>query len=155
LIFKQPRNFHGGHEFRETYYPTSFMNHHSLPPEDPWESDPVWQLLEQAPPPAAGARFVEDTVRMARLTEEIKPWWRRLLAPLPLVGMTAAAAAAVFAFTLISQVGSEKISSPLLAALDSPEAIAIQDIAETETLLAAVDQLDDFSDNDLVGLIGF
>lgn len=39
--------------------------------------------------------------------------------------------------------------------LDSPQAIVIQDIAETETLLAAVDHLDDFSDNELVSLIGF
>jgi hypothetical protein len=131
------------------------MNQHSLPPEDPWESDPVWQLLDQAPPAAASARFVEDTVRMARLTGEIKPWWHRLLAPLPLVGITAVAAAAVFALTLISQVRPEKISSPQLAVLDSPQAAAIQDSAETEILLAAVDQLDDFSDNDLVGLIGF
>jgi hypothetical protein len=131
------------------------MNHHSTPPDDPCESDAVWQLLDRVPPAAAGTRFVEDTVRMARLTVEIKPWWHRLLAPLPVVGITAAGAAVIFALTLISQVGPEKISSPQLAALDSPQAAAIQDIAETETLLAAVDQLDDFSDNDLVGLIGF
>jgi hypothetical protein len=39
--------------------------------------------------------------------------------------------------------------------LDSQQASKIQDIAETETLITAVDQLDDFSDTELVSLIGF
>jgi hypothetical protein len=39
--------------------------------------------------------------------------------------------------------------------LDSPQAVAIQDIAETETLIAAVDHLEDFSDRELISLIGF
>ena len=38
---------------------------------------------------------------------------------------------------------------------DSVQAAEIQDIAETETLIAAVDHLDDFSDTELVSLIGF
>jgi hypothetical protein len=39
--------------------------------------------------------------------------------------------------------------------LDTDRAAEIQDIAETETLIAAVDHLDEFSDTELVTLIGF
>ncbi len=42
-----------------------------------------------------------------------------------------------------------------LAALQSAQAVAIQEIAETETLIAAADHLDDFSDKELISLIGF
>lgn len=129
------------------------MNRNSSPPDDSWESDAVWQLLDQAPPKSAGARFADDTVRAARLTEKTKPWWSRLLSPAPLSGVAAATAALTFA--VISLVGTNTPSSLQIAGLDSPHAVAIQDIAETETLIAAVDQLDDFSDNELVSLIGF
>ena len=125
------------------------MNRHTTPPDDSWESDAVWKLLDQATLKTAGPRFVEDTVRAAKLEVEIKPWWNRLFAPAPLAGLAAATAA--LAFAVVSLVGPA--SAPVM--LDSPQAVAIQDIAETETLLAAVDQLDDFSDTELVSLIGF
>jgi hypothetical protein len=130
------------------------MNHPPLPPDDSWESDAVWLLLDQAPPAAPSPRFVEDTLRSVRLMDEVKPWWKRLLAPLPLAAMTTATAALALVISLTFKMGSD-IVTPQVAALDSPQAIAIQDIAETETLLAAVDQLEDFSDHDLVCLIGF
>lgn len=126
------------------------MNRNSLPPDDSWESDAVWQLLDQAPPKSAGARFADDTVRAVRLSAEIKPWWSRLLSPAPLVGLAAAAACAVISF-----LGPVKVSGSQTAVLSSPQAVAIEDIAETETLIAAADHLDDFSDKELVGLIGF
>ena len=125
------------------------MNRHTTPPDDSWESDAVWKLLDQATLKSAGPRFVEDTVRAAKLEVKIKPWWSRLFAPAPLAGLAAATAA--LAFAVVSLVGPA--SAPVM--LDSPQAVAIQDIAETETLLAAVDQLDDFSDTELVSLIGF
>ena len=129
------------------------MNHNSLPPDDSWESDAVWRLLDQAPPKLASAHFAATTVRAARLTSTRKPWWSRLLSPAPLAGLAATTAA--LAFAVISLVGPAKLPASQIAMLDSPQAVAIQDIAETETLIAAADQLDDFSDNELVGLIGF
>jgi hypothetical protein len=126
------------------------MNRNSPPPDDSWESDAVWKLLDQAPPKSAGVRFADDTVRAARLSAEIKPWWSRLLSPAPLAGLAAALACA-----FISLLGPAKVSGSQTAVLNSPQAVAIQDIAETETLIAAADHLDDFSDNELVGLIGF
>lgn len=126
------------------------MNQNSTPPDDSWESDAVWKLLEQAPAPKASDRFVENTVRATRLSEDSKPWWSRLFSPAPLAGLAGVTAALVF--TVSSWVGP---ASRTVVPLDSPQAVAIQDIAETETLIAAADHLDDFSDRELVSLIGF
>ncbi len=121
--------------------------HHT---DDSWESDAVWNLLDQAPPATASARFAADTVRAAKLLPVVKPWWSRLLAPVVGTGLAGATAAIVFAL-----IGPSSEAVNTVAALDSPQAVAIQDIAETEVLIAAADQLDDFSDNELVSLIGF
>ena len=126
------------------------MNRQSTPPDDSWESDAVWKLLDQAPAPKASARFVDDTLRAVKLAQDEKSWWSRLFTPLPLTGLAAATAALAFSFL---SPPSEPIKSSV--ALDSPQAVAIQDIAETETLIAAADQLEHFSDRELVSLIGF
>ncbi len=124
------------------------------PSDNSWESDPVWKLLDQAPPVAAGPRFAVDTVRAARLLAPARPWWSRLLAPVPLAGLAAGAAA--IALAVISLPGPKpETHDAAYASLDSPEAEEIQDIAEAETLIAAADRLDDYSDNELVRLIGF
>ena len=120
-------------------------------PDESWENDAVWKLLDQAPPATAGARFADDTVRAARLAGQSKPWWKHLFSPLPLAGLAGATAALVF--TLVSFPTSETNTGS--AIVDSTHAAEIQDIAETETLIAAVDHLDDFSDTELVTLIGF
>jgi hypothetical protein len=129
------------------------MNRNSLPPDDSWESDAVWKLLDQSPRQTAGARFADNTVRAARLADDAKPWWSRWFAPAPLAGLAGATAALTFA--VVSWVGLSPESGAPSATLNSEQAVAIQEIAETETLIAAVDQLDDFSDNELVSLIGF
>lgn len=79
-----------------------------------------------------------------------------MVSPAPLAGLAGAAAItavmAFAAFTLMAPTGNPG-SQALVT--DSDQAVAIQDIAETETLIEAADQLDDFSDNELVSLIGF
>lgn len=129
------------------------MNRKPLPTDESWENDAVWKLLDQAPPATAGPRFADDTVRAARLAGQLAPWWKRMFAPLPLAGLAGATAALVLSlnstFSPSSQPGTQS------AEIDTRQAAEIQEIAETETLIAAVDQLDDFSDNELVALIGF
>ena len=129
------------------------MNHNEPPSDDSWESDAVWKLLEQAPPRTAGSRFAADTVRAARLLAERDPWWKRLLSPAPLAGFAAATAAVTLG--VMSLMNPSPAVGPQTVSWNSPQAVAIQDIAETETLMVAVEQLDDFSDNELVSLIGF
>lgn len=127
------------------------MNHRQPPADDSWESDPVWELLDQAQPVRASARFADDTVRAARMDVADQPWWSRWFAPAPLTGLAACAAAVALAFVAWS--GTDRPTGATAA--DSSRAAEIQEIAETETLIAAVDQLEDFSDHELVTLIGF
>ena len=124
------------------------MNRNAQAPDNSSETDAVWQLLDQAQPATAGPRFVSDTVRAMRLAADEKPWWKRLFSPAPLAGL--AAATAGLAFAIVSLTGPTPIASQA-----SSQALAIQDIAETETLIAALDQLDNFSDTELATLIGF
>jgi hypothetical protein len=127
------------------------MNRKPHQTDESWENDAVWKLLDQAPPATAGARFTDDTVRAARLADQSAPWWKRLFSPLPLAGLAGATAALVFTLNFLP---SGATNSGITIA-DSKRAAEIQDIAETETLIAAVDHLDDFSDTELVTLIGF
>lgn len=119
-----------------------------------WENDAVWKLLDQAPHATASPRFVDDTVRAARLLGQPVSWWKRLLTPAPLAGLAAATAAVVFAVISLSSDPAPNTSSQ--TAMTDPAGFAeIQEIAETETLISAVDDLDKFSDVELVSLIGF
>lgn len=127
------------------------MNHQITPPDEDgtWESDPVWKLLNQAPAPPASARFADDVVRLARLTPAPRSWWQTLLAPAPLAGLTAATAAiaiAVISLTNLQQEPSAQVTTA---------SASIEEIAETEILLAAVDHLENFSDTELASLVGF
>lgn len=117
------------------------------------ENDAVWKLLDLAPPVSAGPRFVDDTVRAARLAGRHGPWWRSFFAPAPLAGL--AGAAALVTLGLFSLPGSPGAGDRVRTFADSAQAAEIEDIAETEALIAAADHLDEFSDTELVSLIGF
>jgi hypothetical protein len=72
----------------------------------------------------------------------------------PLAGLAGATTALVFSVS--SWFGPTPAAVDQTAAvLDSPQAAEIQDIAETEVLIAALDHMDAYSDNELVTLIGF
>lgn len=128
------------------------MNRKPLQSNEPWENDAVWKLLEQAPPAEASGRFADDTVRAARLLGQSQAWWKRVFAPLPLAGLAGATAALVFSISGIVGPGGQPTAGPVV---ESPYAEQIQEIAATETLMAAVENLDNFSDRELVTLIGF
>ncbi len=129
------------------------MNRHAQTPDHSWENDAVWKLLDAAAPITAGPRFVDDTLRAMRLAADEKPWWQRLLSPAPLAGLAAATAALAFAIVPLTRLAPVTVVP--VATQESSQAVAIQEIAETETLIAAVDHLDDFSDTELATLIGF
>ncbi len=129
------------------------MNRKPHRSDESWENDAVWKLLDQAPPASAGPRFVDDTVRAARLLGQAQPWWKRVFAPLPLAGMAGAATALVL--SLGGLFGPAGAPAGGHGFADAAHAAEIQEIAETETLIAATDHLDQFSDNELVSLIGF
>lgn len=125
------------------------MNH------DEFEKDPVWDLLRESPAFRPGSRFATDVVRAARLNPPAKPWWAKVVVPLFTGGALAGAAAvAMVAWSLRNEPspGNEvAISQP-----PAGESLAdIQEGVETEMLLAAADYLSDYSDDELVSLIGF
>jgi hypothetical protein len=129
------------------------MNRNLLPPDDSWESDAVWKLLDQVPSRVAGPCFAADAVRAARLAGPPRAWWQRLVAPMPLAGLAGATAALVMAVIALTPAPTRS-ADPM--ALNSDEAFAgIQELAEVEVLSAAVDNLDEFTDPELVCLIGF
>ncbi len=128
------------------------MNRKPLHTDESWENDAVWKLLEQAPPAQASGRFLDDTVRAARLMGQAQPWWKRFFAPLPLAGLAGAAAALVFSISGLFNQQGESIPGPVAHGAYAEQ---IQEVAETEALIAAVENLDQFSDRELVTLIGF
>jgi len=131
------------------------MSRQHQPPQEPWENDPVWKLLEASPPHKAGPRFADDVARLARLDEHPKPWWKGFLSPVPLTGLAMASAVAAFAvFTAITAPDVTFPPAPLIADF-SADFELLEEAVETETLIAAVDHMDDFSDAELVRLIGF
>lgn len=119
--------------------------------DDAGENDAVWKLLDHSSTVTPSARFVDDTVRTARLAGQPAPWWKSLMAPAPITGLTATVAALALIFTLLQP--TQDTPGPVIT--HSPNADLIEEIAETETLMAAVDHMDQFSDTELVSLIGF
>ena len=122
--------------------------------DDSWENDPIWKLLDQSPPTTASPSFADHTVRAARLAGQETSWWSRIFAPFPLGGLAAAAAACVIAIVWLQNDTSSETGNQVATA-NSNAFAEIQEIAETEVLLSAVDDLDQFSDMELVSLIGF
>jgi hypothetical protein len=120
--------------------------------DESWENDAVWKLLDQAPPATASPRFADDTLRAARIAGQPAAWWKRLLTPAPLAGLAAATAAVVITALSVSRTAPD---SGQTTSADPAGFTEIQEIAETETLISAADHLDDFSDVELVSLIGF
>jgi hypothetical protein len=129
------------------------MNRTPLHTDESWEHDAVWKLLDQSPPASASPRFTDDTLRAARLAGQPAPWWRRVLSPAPLAGLAAATAALVV--SLPSLIPPASVPEFHTALVDSSQFAEIQEIAEAETLISAADQLDAFTDMELVSLIGF
>ena len=129
------------------------MKRHDTPHDDAWENDAVWKLLDQSPPHTPSPRFVDDTVRAARLSGIALPWWKCLGPHFGVLTLTGGAVAAALALvlTVIQPTGSEHTP----ATSHSENAAHIEEIAETETLIAAIDHMDQFSDTELVSLIGF
>ena len=118
------------------------------------EADPVWDLVDKAPTQPASSHFASATVRMVREQEERKSnvWWKQLLAPMPIAGV-AAAAAAIALVASIDFSGNQP--STLVNTPSGAEAEAIQEVVEVEMLMAAAENPSEFSDQELVALLGF
>lgn len=132
------------------------MNRQPEPPKQPLEPDPVWDLIDKAPTQPASAEFVHKTVQMVREQRQRQSWWQRLLASArnrpsaTIAGMAAAAACVVLAVTAL-QPKDQPAGS---VSFDSPQAEEIQEAIATEMLMAAAENPSEFSDQELVALLG-
>lgn len=122
-------------------------------PKRTLEDDAVWQLLGQVPRTQPAPDFVSNTVRTARLLGQDKPtaWWKKLFAPMPIAGLAAACAAVALAVHFLQPATTQSPGSGIAA----HNAQAIQEVAQAELLLAASEDFSEFSDQELVCLLGF
>jgi len=133
------------------------MNRQPEQHEQPLEPDPVWDLVDKAPTRPASASFVRKTVQMVREQRRRQTWWQRLLAPVlarptaSMAGLAAAAAAVVLVVNLV-QPGEQPAG---VASFDSPQGNEIEEAIATEMLMAAAENPSEFSDQELVCLLGF
>lgn len=129
----------------------------SQEPPSNLESDPVWKLLGQAsPPPASSRALTQKITATARITPQASPKRRWSLLRHPAMLATAAAVMLGAIPATIWLGGTPPIPQQVVGnATTSPEVPEIEEIAETEALLAAIDHLDDFSDSEIVELLGF
>jgi len=133
------------------------MNRNPLPEDENWESDSVWKLLDEAPPVSARPRFADNVMRAVRLEEAPAPWWKRWALPASIGGLAAATAAIVL--TVHAMYFQGPVAKPGPVAGNTPVVAesfdAVQDITDSEVLVAAADHLDRYSDTELVSLISF
>jgi hypothetical protein len=118
-------------------------------PEDAWESDPVWNLIDAAPAPKASPRFTENALRAARNSSPNVSWWKSLFAPAPLAGLGTAAALAALAVAFFPS--SDNTPFPDDSALSAE----IEEVTDMENLIASIDHIDELSDSELIALIGY
>ncbi|WP_367874336.1 hypothetical protein [Luteolibacter sp. Populi] len=120
------------------------------------EKDPVWELLRESSAQRPSPSFAANVVRAARLEGQAKPWWKTWLIPAT-AGATLAGAAALVAVVISFQAGSPTGSNRPVANREAPSASLadLQDTVETEVFLAASDHLGDYTDDELVSMIGF
>jgi hypothetical protein len=120
---------------------------------DEWcESDKTWQLLGISAPKQASARFADDVVRAVRLLPEADPVWPRILRFSRWSLVAASVVLAVSIFIDPADTGTQKAP---VAIDNEAQWEQIEYVAQAELLAAAAEHLDEFSDQDLVTMIGF
>lgn len=139
-------------------------------PNDEWnESDVTWRLLGKAAPKQASARFADDVVRSARLLPARNLVWFGIL---KISSYSWVAACVVLIGSIFINftdknpnfvgVPPTKEEAPALVSSMAPkdtddqaEWARIEDVAQAELLAAAADHLEEFSDRDLITIMGF
>lgn len=122
-------------------------------PNNEWnESDVTWRLLGKAAPKLASARFADDVVRAVRLLPEADPIWPRILkfSRWSLVAACVVLAASIFIDPLKTIPNQGPVVEDHKTRWEQ-----IENAAQAELLAAAVEHMDEFSDQDLITMIGF
>jgi hypothetical protein len=123
------------------------------PGDEDLSRDAVWDLLRQSPAPSVSSGFADRVILAAREADRrVVSFWSRTRAVAASVAAMAAAAVIAAAWVFLPDRGPTiVVHQP-----DSVDAFAsLDEVAHQEMLLAATDHLGDFSDTELVTLIGF
>lgn len=121
--------------------------------QDDWEKDPVWKLVEDAPPAQAGSLFARNVMREVRLSHEKRlRWWHSLLAPIPLAAGGLAAVAAALILVVGSEPSSDEVAEEPSPAVE-PAEVQLGELVEEEMLREAANDPSAFTDEDLVTLL--
>jgi hypothetical protein len=116
------------------------------------EDDKTWQLLGKSAPKQASGRFADDVVRAVRLLPEADPVWPRIL---KFSRWSLVAACVILVVSIFSDpVVNDPAKAPNVVDNEA-QWEQIEVVAQAELLTAAADHLDDFSDQDLITMIGF
>lgn len=127
------------------------MNHDR---DNSHDQDPIWDLLRQSTPRQAGPRFVDDTVRAARLAGTTEPWWKRLGLPLAFGSLATAATAVVVGFILVSH--PAPVAEPAVTQAPAEESLeSLDDYVLNQAVSFAAENPGDFTDAELVSLISY
>ncbi|GAA5481603.1 hypothetical protein [Haloferula sargassicola] len=122
---------------------------------DPIENDPIWDLLRQSPARQAGPRFVDDTLRAARLSQP-EPWWKKVALPLGLGAFASAVTAVVLGVVLLNNPPQPTAPKVVEVAPPASESLAVLDeFVRTEAVGIAADNPSEYTDAELVSLIAF
>lgn len=118
------------------------------------ENDSLWNLLDEASPADSSPRFVQDTLRRARLENvPASPWWKSLFAPKPLIGVAGAALAAV---AIIASLPSDP-PAPTMPVVTNDEPVedwnTLEDTFANELLTGAAEDPTLLSDEEIVALL--
>lgn len=126
---------------------------HTINDEQDVSQDPVWDLLRQSPAASVSPVFADRVMHAVRQAEALPtPFWARSYA---VVGSVAAMAAAVTIAAVIFFL-PEPEQTVVEHSPETADAFAsLDEVANHEMLLAATDHLGEFSDTELVTLIGF
>jgi hypothetical protein len=121
------------------------------------EKDPVWELLRESAAHRPSPNFAANVVRAARLEGQAKPWWSKILIPVSIGGALTAAAAMVAVVMSLQDTSNPGGHGPSVVVNEGTHSsfADLQDNLETEVFLAASEQLGDYSDEELVSMIGF
>lgn len=139
--------------------PPSQEQHDQHGQQDELSHDPIWDLLRQSPSVDASPAFADRVLRAVRHQEheQAPSFWQKLIstpvwARSALAG-TALASVAALAIFALPNAGSFESSVTQMSGVD--EFAVMDEVASQEVLLAATDHLNEFSDLELVSLIGF
>jgi len=120
------------------------------------ESDAIWDLLADATPGEPSSRFLQDTLRRARLEPASRPWWKSLTTrriwtvSLATTGTAAAVIALIISFPSdpppVEQTTSIQPTAPA-------QWTELEDALASEVLTEAAENPSLFSDQEIVALL--